>query len=67
MIEAGKTGSYLRKSLARVNDTFMRAMKRKVNDLGGPIMVFLYIRLGILNLICRHWRNIKNILSRSLS
>lgn len=67
IIEAGKTGTYLRKSLARVNDTFTGAMKRKVNDLWGPILVFLDIRLGTLNLICRHWRTIKNILSRNLS
>lgn len=45
--------------LARVNGTDMAVVVRRANHCWSQIMVILYIRLGILNLICSHGRNIK--------
>lgn len=45
--------------LARVNGTYMAVIERKVDNCWDQIMVILYIGLGILILIDRHWRNIK--------
>ena len=45
--------------LARVIGTYVAVIERKVDNCWGQIMVILYVGLGILILIDRHWRNIK--------